>query len=194
MPSNNFVRSIDLIPRMIERVLGFYSKIPASDPQTFMAGMMELMTVYPTWVIERLPSAINGIPSLCKFCPQVSEVKEICDGWMAEKQRSDDLLMRYLPHSGKRDCSLPPPRNNTSPAVLCERFGIKAIPPGWDAVEVTRQAARHGAAFPAYVDKILRAPSVDRPATFASGMSDKIRAAMERHRQGLTPENPVAAE
>ncbi len=146
------------------------------------------MTVYPNWVIERLPSAINGIPSLCKFCPQVSEVKEICDGWMAEKQRSDDLLMRYRPQVGKRDCSLPPPRNNTSPAVLCERFGIKALPPGWDAVEVTRQAARHGAAFPAYIEKMLCTPGDDRPASLASVMSDKIRAVMECHRAGLTAE------
>lgn len=152
------------------------------------------MTIYPTWVVERLPSAINGIPSLCKFCPQVSEVKEICDGWMIEKQRSDDLLMRYLPKPAAAARDVLPRRNNTSPAVLCERFGIKAIPAGWDAVEVTRQAARHGAEFPAYVDKILRVPNGDRPASLASTMSDKIRTAMERHRQGLTVEPPLAAE
>lgn len=142
--------------------------------------MIELMAIYPTWVIERLPSAINGIPSLCKFCPQVSEVKEICDGWMIEKQRSDDLLMRYLPKPVSADRDAPPPRNNTSPAVLRERFGISAIPPGWDAVELTRQAARHGDGFPAYVDKVIRAPSAECQVSLASTMSDKIHAAMER--------------
>jgi hypothetical protein len=188
MPTNSFVRSIDLVPRMIERLLGFYSKIPAREPQIFMTGMIELMAIYPTWVVERLPSAVNGIPSLCKFCPQVSEVKEICDGWVLEKQRSDDLLTRYLPKPAAADRHVIPPRNNTSPAVLCERFGIKAIPCGWDAVEVTRQAARYGASFPAYVEKLLREPNLERAASFASVMSDKIRVAMERRREGLTPE------
>lgn len=149
--------------------------------------MIELMAIYPTWVVERLPSAINGIPSLCKFCPQVSEVKEICDGWMIEKQRSDDLLTRYKPRLGSPSDPITPVRNNTSPAVLCERFGIKAIPPGWDAIEVTRQAARHGEGFPAYVDKIMRVPEAQCQVSLASMMGSNIHAAMERRRQGLEP-------
>jgi hypothetical protein len=155
------------------------------------------MMNYPDWVCLRAPDVMKGIPGLFKFCPQIAEIRETFDRWVIEKQRSDELLERYKPKPAAIESRWKPPRprNNCSPEVLCERFGIRAIPPGWDAVELTRQAARHGAAFPQVVEGILQNPASQRAASFASTMSDKLRLAMEqRRREGLSEPWPEAAE
>lgn len=155
-----------------------------------MTGMIELMASYPDWIALRLADPVRGLPGMFKFCPQIAEVKAACDAWVIEKQRSDELLDRFKPKPPAIESRWVPPkmRNNTSPDVLCERFGIRAIPAGWNAVDVTREAARHGAAFPAVVEKLLANPRAQREASLASAMSEKIRRAMERLRQGLTSE------
>lgn len=195
MLSNSSAPSTEMAAHAVEQTLSYYSKIPASDPKIFISGMASLLMNYPDWVCLRAPHVMKGIPGLFKFCPQIAELRETFDAWVIEKQRSDELLARFMPKPVAIETEwIPPkPRNNTSPAVLCERFGIRAIPPGWDAVEVTRQAARHGAAFPQVVEKILLNPHSQRVESLASAMSERIRLAMERRRQGLTNIPPAEA-
>lgn len=185
MPSNNSETSTDLAAKMAEKLLGFYPKIPASDPKIFTTGLIEMLTKYPDWVSLRIADPVRGLPGKFKFCPQIAEVKETCDGWVNEKLREDELRERYTPKPLAIGSKWDPPRpahHATAPA-LCQRFGIAAIPPGWDAVELTRQAARHGSDFPRVVAEILRnglPPAERRPISLPQQIANKAREAMQR--------------
>jgi hypothetical protein len=79
------------------------------------------------------------------------------DEWEAEEQRHREAIQRYARPALAELRDDPPPVHRATPKALCARFGIRGIPPGWDAIDVTRQAHKHGAGFPDYVDRLLKA-------------------------------------
>jgi hypothetical protein len=181
MHSNSSAPSTVLATQAAEKLLGFYPKITAGDPQIFITGLVELIENYPDWLIARIASPVNGLPAKFKFCPLIAEIKEACEEWMVEKGREEDLKRRF---STPKLANYRPRENRKGDALvgsLCARFGIPAIPPGWDAITVTQQAHLHGSDFPRVVQKLLaNGVGIDRPMSPAQMVVEKTRIAMER--------------
>jgi hypothetical protein len=160
---------------------GVLSEDHGGRPQIFITGLVELIENYPDWLIARIASPVNGLPAKFKFCPLIAEIKEACEEWMVEKGREEDLKRRF---STPKLANYRPRENRKGDALvgsLCARFGIPAIPPGWDAVTVTQQAHLHGADFPRVVQRLLaNGAGVDRPLSPAQMVVEKARIAMER--------------
>lgn len=80
----------------VERIAGLINaRINSSEPEVFLAGVTELLAMYPRPIIEKSMSAVNGLPAKFKFWPSIAEIKDTLDGWQAEEHRSADLLRRY---------------------------------------------------------------------------------------------------
>src|ERR1035437_4927579 len=64
------------------RILGFYDTIPATDPKAFAAGLVEILSNYPTAVIDRAanPSGIAGHVAY----PNLAKMREFLDVWLNE--------------------------------------------------------------------------------------------------------------
>jgi hypothetical protein len=181
MHSNSSAPSTALATQAAEKLLGFYPKITASDPKIFITGLVELLENYPDWIIARIASPVNGVPTKFKFCPLIAEIKETCEEWMIEEGRAQDLKRRF---STSKLADYRPRENRKGDALvgsLCARFGIPAIPLGWDAITVTQQAHLHGADFPRVVQKLLDSGvGADRPLSPAQMVVEKARIAMQR--------------
>lgn len=177
-PLPNSKPTISQCTILAERLMGFYGAPDVGDPKVFMTGMVELMAAYSTPTVERVPNAVRGIPARFKFFPRIAEIKEAMDEWEAEEQRHRESIQRYARPALADLRDDPPPVHRATPKALCARFGIRDIPPGWDAVDVTRQAHKHGAGFPAFVDKLL-SEHQHRGETAAAKVVDAARQAME---------------
>jgi hypothetical protein len=55
--------------------LGCYDTIPASDPQVFTAGLVEMLAMYPPDVIAKAADPARGLPALVKF-PNLASFRE----------------------------------------------------------------------------------------------------------------------
>ena len=66
-----------------KQILGFYPEIPASDPRSFAAGLVQTLSIFPRAVIERATDPITGIPSRVKFL-NLAEIREILEEWRGE--------------------------------------------------------------------------------------------------------------
>jgi hypothetical protein len=135
-----------------------YPTVPASDAKTYVTLLVGLLRHYPNsgWLMD----PFDGVQAKYKHCPKIAELKEFLDersNQAATTQRltsswglqSRQIAEEWPEYQGWAD--------NSTTSALCRRFGLSAIPVGWDAVEVTRLAARHGAAFPQFVERVLAA-------------------------------------
>jgi hypothetical protein len=62
-----------------DRLFGFFPQSAASDPQIFMAGVVELLAGYPAWVADRILSPAHGLPAHHTFLPSIKEIRERCE-------------------------------------------------------------------------------------------------------------------
>ncbi len=93
--------------RVADRLMGFYPQSPASDPQIFMTGMVELLAAYPVAIIENLCSVISGIPAKYKFLPSIAELKEECERFAQPHREAEYLEQRK---AQPREMAIAPPR------------------------------------------------------------------------------------
>ena len=131
MHSTNSKPTMSQCTILAERLLGFYGAPEVGDPEVFMAGMLELMQTYSQATVERMPSAVRGIPARFKFFPRIAEIKEAMDEWEAEHQRSQRNLSQnvvaFLPRPSVEDrpkhpgYNLKVPQNVRRYAQMCER-------------------------------------------------------------------------
>lgn len=150
------------------RLLGFFPRSAAADPEIFLAGLVELLAGYPQAVIDRAVSVRGGLPSRSEFCPSLAEVAAFCNDVEEQERQHEELLARW-----ERPALPPPafdlpsrPRNEATRSALCERYGIRDVPPGWDAVDVVRAAAKYGDRLPAVVDEMLASGAGAGPSIF----------------------------
>lgn len=139
-----------------------------------------MLSSYPQAIAERSVSAINGFPARCKFFPTIAEAKEALEEWAMADARHRDLKERYarpvLPAIGG------PPRKSMR-EELCERFGIRAIPHGWDAVDVTKAAAKYGGKFPEVIEQMLQAPASNVPKSAFEKVTANLKAALDEQQR-----------
>ncbi len=83
-----------------EQILGFSDTIPAMDKQAFIAGFVELLSIYPQPVIVRAMSPSRGLPSLVAY-PNLAKYREHLDAWNKEywidREREERANRKRLP-------------------------------------------------------------------------------------------------
>ncbi|CAL8981851.1 hypothetical protein RHODGE_RHODGE_03998 [Rhodoplanes serenus] len=160
---------------MVLRILGAYPTIPASDREVFIAGYVQLLERYPAWFMEVAADMVNGIPGHFERCPPIAAAR----GWLEKafeaEQRYRERAMRPRLLNGPPQ-SLRPVSGAATRSGLCERYGISAVPHGWDALDVARAAAVHGDGFREHVERIV-ADQSGRPApqTMFTSAVERVR-------------------
>jgi hypothetical protein len=107
-----------------------------------------------------------------KFFPYLSELREFLDGELADWQRHQRLTAPQLPRP--RD-DTPPPRAAATRSALLARYGLSAIPPGWDALDLAHAGYRFGADLPAAINQMLAEPSAPAKPSIFQRVVDKLR-------------------
>lgn len=83
-----------------EQILGFTDTIPAMDKQAFVAGFVELLSIYPQPVIERAMSPSVGLPVMVAY-PNLAKYREHLEVWAKEywidRDREERLNRKRLP-------------------------------------------------------------------------------------------------
>lgn len=143
-----------MISLSIERLFSAYRRDDYADSAGFFAQLGAVFEGYPESVIDHVTSPRTGLQRTCKFPPSVAEVVEACEREAAEQFRSRQRQQQFA----GRVAVPTPPRGPSMAQRLCAKYRIPGIPAGWDAVEVTKQAAKHVADFPRVVAEMLRAP------------------------------------
>lgn len=69
-----------------DRILRFYRRTDAWDPDVFLAGIAANLAEYPKDIIDEVADPVKGIASKCTFPPQPSEVRKACED-IAEPRR-----------------------------------------------------------------------------------------------------------
>jgi hypothetical protein len=82
------------------QILRFSDTIPAMDQQAFVAGFVELLSIYPQPVIERAMSPSRGLPSLVAY-PNLAKYRAHLDEWTKEywidRDREERANRKRLP-------------------------------------------------------------------------------------------------
>lgn len=160
---------------LADRLMGYYPAIQASDPRVFLTGMIELLSSYPQLVAERAVNAVNGFPSRFKFFPSIAEAKEVLEEWAQEHHWQRDLRERFA-RSVMPAIEGPPRRSYKD--ELCERYGIRDFPRGWDAVDLAKLKHKHGDRFAEYVEAAMKS-NAPIPKSAFEKIVDQAREAME---------------
>lgn len=162
---------------MVLRILGAYPTIPASDREVFIAGYVQLLERYPVWFMEAAADMVNGIPGHFERCPPIAAAKAWLEKAFEAEQRYRERATRPRLLGGP---SQPTPITGAATRTgLCERYGISAIPHGWDALDVARAAAVHGKGFREHIERIV-ADQAGKPAPQTVFMSvvERLRPKM----------------
>jgi hypothetical protein len=167
-----------------------------TESETFLAGAVVVLAAYPDDVMQRAVHPLTGLPGKLKFVPTIAELKVECDAIMAEGQRRAEMAKRYGarvdPQQKRIAAAWHKPTGPATVSGLCDRFGLTSLPAGWDAIDVTVAAARHGADLPRVVDEMNRTmqPQSHQKGAF-DAVADMARRAKqiraEYEREGLEP-------
>jgi hypothetical protein len=84
-----------------EMLIRNYTKVPASDPQVFLAGLVRLLSAYRD--IEWIPDPINGIPARFPYCPTLADIKAELDARHDHQERQNRFA------NWGTSAALPPP-------------------------------------------------------------------------------------
>jgi len=166
----------------INQLCAFYPPPQASDTRAFIAGMVAMLSEYQEWLIELVANPARGIAASNKFFPNLAELKTWLEDHATREFQHQDLMTRYR----RKDQFLlaapdiPPPKNYAAKSGLKALYGIRDVPPGWDAVDVARAKARYGENFHAEIEKALETEGRPPPApTIYGRVIEQARAAME---------------
>lgn len=164
-----------------DRIMGFFPRSAASDPEVFLAGLVAILEDYPAWVREMAADPRTGLARRHQFLPSLMDIGAFCQGLIDDRRRHDEMVERWSKPALPNPDRPPPVKNAATRSALCERFGLRHIPAEWDAVAVTQAAAVHGENLPAVVEVMLER---QRQMAAASGsvfaqVVDHARAAMD---------------
>lgn len=91
------MNSTNLTPaQAAERILGFYDTIPAMAPKAFAAGLVEILSNYPQFIIDRAASPSKGLAGLIAY-PNLAKFKEKLDVWADEWWYEQQEAKKRLP-------------------------------------------------------------------------------------------------
>jgi hypothetical protein len=117
--------------------------------------------------VQRMPQvdAPDRRPATCRTCTcrlwnRLMPVLLNPDDEAAARHRAQERQERFA----GRLPALAAAGGPTMAQRLCARFGIRGIPHGWDAIDVTQKAHEHGSDFPRIVDEMLVAEATRKGA------------------------------
>ena len=84
--------SREVAAKAAKQILGFYPEIPASDPQAFAAGLVEILSNYPPAVLQRAASP-SGLASEVSY-PNLAKFKAFLNTWQEEYYMEQDRIER----------------------------------------------------------------------------------------------------
>jgi hypothetical protein len=97
----------------------FYSHLgDPPDSEVFLAGVVELLSTYPSSVLMKLTSPITGLATTLKWRPQLAEIKEFCEAQMGPIRREQERQQL----SKERRRALPPPAEDRSKRATYEEL------------------------------------------------------------------------
>jgi hypothetical protein len=62
----------------------------SANPETFLAGVVELFCQYPADIVQRAVSPVFGLPKKFKFPPRISDIAEFLEEEMAPIRRQQE--------------------------------------------------------------------------------------------------------
>jgi hypothetical protein len=131
--SENTPMGIKTATQAADRLFGFFPQSGASDPQVFMAGVVELLAGYPAWVADRILSPKHGLPAHHTFLPSIKEIRERCeDEFKAHRyarefdQTSDALRLKYSAPQLEGPAPAPRPTYDELKAKYGPNWGLAA--------------------------------------------------------------------
>lgn len=95
-----------------DRLLGFYPTINASDPQIYLAGLVQVFCRYPEHLIEEAVDPVHGLPSICDYLPTIAKVKGFLEPRWQNMERQRVMLERF------NTKKLPEPEHKPDPKVI----------------------------------------------------------------------------
>ena len=143
------------------QLFGCFRGGDANDPETYVAAISAVLAQYAPHVVHSVCDPRTGLPSESNFLPTVKEVRDACELIHQREARAyerEDRERVQLEERRRLDAvcgaQAPPEVAAATRSALCARFGIMDIPRGYDAVDITRLAHRHGAGLQAEIDRI----------------------------------------
>lgn len=112
-----------------QRLLASFQHAAAHDPESFLAGVIAVLTRYPLDVVAEVTNPATGLPSKMKFLPSISEVREACEAANGVK-RDKEIRERNL-------------REQLAEREERERLGVQTLNPPGDPPIVTRPQANY---------------------------------------------------
>jgi hypothetical protein len=70
-------------------LFGAYRKGEAHDPDTLVASIVAILTLYPEWVVRRVTDPRTGLAGKSQFMPNVFDVRQACEAEMKSLRESD---------------------------------------------------------------------------------------------------------
>lgn len=133
-------------------LLSAYRRDDYADPDAFVAQLGAVLQGYSEAIIAHVTSPQTGLQRTCKFPPSIAEVVEACEQEATRRHRQEERRDRFAGMVPAQQI-----RGFSFERKICEKFGLRAIPKGWDAVEVYIQARAHGANLRNVVESALLA-------------------------------------
>lgn len=85
-----------------KKILGFYPEIPASDPETFAAGLVTILSHYPSEVQWRAADPVFGVPGKLRFL-NLAAIRDLLD------KLGEEYAIQCRREEMERIAKLPPP-------------------------------------------------------------------------------------
>lgn len=79
-----------------KKILSLYPDIPAGDPKTFAAVLVQMLSIYPQPVVERAADPLVGVVQNIKFL-NIAAIRELLDKWREEYYEDLDRRRPRLP-------------------------------------------------------------------------------------------------
>lgn len=162
-------------------LLGCFRRGDAADPDIYVGALTAVLAEYPVHVVRQVTDPRTGLPSRVQFLPTVKEVRDACDAIeaaeRAREERTETLRRQF---EERREFDLPPIENNATRSALCARYGVRAIPATWDAIDMARAAGIYGDGLQAHVEKILAGEVPGKaPLSPAGAVVERLRRKMQ---------------
>jgi hypothetical protein len=186
----NLSEAVDLVGRMI----GAYPNGGAGAGDNYIGAIAGVFCDYPRQVATECASPIHGVARNCTFLPTVADVVAWCEPalealkqkelaatphrshWEALEAKARERAETEKRYLGDRELK---PKLGALVSELKQIYGIRAIPAGWDAVDLLHAKARLGAGFHDEVERLLLTQTAAPPSIFAKVAENAGKAAVQ---------------
>jgi hypothetical protein len=78
--------------------MGYFPPSAVVDQKIFAAGLVELLSSYPEWLVNAVSNVRSGLPAHFNFMPSIAELRKFCEDLRAaDYERRRRLEIQKLP-------------------------------------------------------------------------------------------------